>query len=808
MIKNYLRITLRNMGRHKGFTFINVIGLATGMAAFVLIVLFIQHERSFDAHNEHRDDVYRMTLDAAVAGQEILTTSSPAVMAGQFLADFPEVVAATRIDQFSGENLFSVGDNSWYETGFFQADSSFFDLFTVTFLEGNPVTALNRPGTIVISESVAEKAFPNGNALGKTLRHDNRVDYEITGVYQDFPVTSHFRPSLIGSFLTNSRWNDPEWLDNSFQTYLRLAAGTPPESLEAKFPEFIRTYVGPRIELMTGTSYDEALQSGFRYDWKLERLADIYLYSKAQDQLAPTGDARYLTILAVIGLFILLIACINFMNLSTARATGRAREVGIRKTLGSDRGQLVRQFLGESTTLSLIAMIGAVLLIVAVLPVFAGMTGAELTPGPGLALLVLGVSLSTGLLAGLYPAFVLSGFRPALVLKGSFASSRKGTWLRSSLVVFQFAISVALLVGTTVVYKQLQFIQNRDLGFDIEQVVVLPIETSRALDDFDTFRSRALAQPGVVSVASAGILPGPNRIHNNTGFRKDGGAEGDIFLAGLGEVSADYQETLGLRVIAGRDFSDAFGTDSAAAFINRSTAQAMGFTPEEAVGKKLYRLGGMPDGSDRAMEIIGVWEDANFESLHSGVRPIVLGNWSQYQRYLPVRVRKETLNTTLKDLEDIWTAWEPGYPFRYWFMDTDYQQFYAQEQRLGSLYTMFTVLAVMIACLGLFGLASFVTVLRRKEIGVRKVMGASVPGIVALLSREFTVLVLVSCAIGMPVAWYAMHQWLQGFAYATEIGVGVFLFAGSVALLIAWLTVSWQSIRAAVTDPVKSLRYE
>jgi putative ABC transport system permease protein len=436
------------------------------------------------------------------------------------------------------------------------------------------------------------------------------------------------------------------------------------------------------------------------------------------------------------------------------------------------------------------------------------MTGAELTPGPGLALLVLGVSLSTGLLAGLYPAFVLSGFRPALVLKGSFASSRKGTWLRSSLVVFQFAISVALLVGTTVVYKQLQFIQNRDLGFDIEQVVVLPIETSRALDDFDTFRSRALAQPGVVSVASAGILPGPNRIHNNTGFRKDGGAEGDIFLAGLGEVSADYQETLGLRVFAGRDFSDAFGTDSAAAFINRSTTQAMGFTPEEAVGKKLYRLGGMPDGSDRAMEIIGVWEDANFESLHSGVRPIVLGNWSQYQRYLPVRVRKETLNTTLKDLEDIWTAWEPGYPFRYWFMDTDYQQFYAQEQRLGSLYTMFTVLAVMIACLGLFGLASFVTVLRRKEIGVRKVMGASVPGIVALLSREFTVLVLVSCAIGMPVAWYAMHQWLQGFAYATEIGVGVFLFAGSVALLIAWLTVSWQSIRAAVTDPVKSLRYE
>ena len=808
MIKNYLRITLRNMGRHKGFTFINVTGLATGMAAFVLIVLFIQHERSFDAHNEYKDDVYRVVLDAAVAGQDFLTTNSPAVMSGKFQEDFPEVVAATRVNQLTGEHLFSVGNEAWYETGFFQADSSFFDLFTVSFIEGNPITALNRPGTIVVSETVARKAFPNGDALGNTLRHDNRTDYEITGVYRDFPVTSHFRPALIGSFLTHPRWSDPEWLDNSFNTYVRLASGTAPASLEAKFPEFIRTFVGPRIELLTGASYDDAMKSGFRYDWKLERLSDIYLYSKAQDQLAPTGDARYLAILAVIGLFILLIACINFMNLSTARATGRAREVGIRKTLGSDRTQLVRQFLGESIALSLVAMVGAALLILISLPLFARMTGAQLSPGPGLALLILGVSLGTGLLAGLYPAFVLSGFRPALVLKGSFASSRKGTWLRSSLVVFQFAISVALLVGTSVVYKQLRFIQERDIGFDIEQVVVLPVETRRALGDFDTFKSRAMTQPGVVSVAASGILPGPDHIHNNTGFRKEGGADGDIFLAGLGEVSADYQETLGLRIIAGRDFSDELLTDSSSAFINRSTAQAMGYTPEEAVGKTLYRMGGMPDGSDRPMEIIGVWEDANFESVHSGVRPIVLGHWPRNQYYLPVRIRQENMAATLQGLETIWTEWEPGYPFRYWFLDTDYQQFYAQEQRLGNLYTVFTILAVMIACLGLFGLASFVTVLRRKEIGVRKVMGASVPGIVALLSREFTVLVLVACAMGMPVAWYAMDQWLREFAYATEIGAGVFLFAGVTALLIAWLTVSWQSIRAAVADPVKSLRYE
>ena len=808
MLKNYLRITLRNMRRHRGFTFINITGLATGMAAFVLIVLFIQNERSYDAHNEHKDNVYRVVLDAAVAGQEILTASSPAIMATQFQEDFPEVVAATRINNFSSEVLLTVENEPFYQTGYFQADSSVFDVFTFSLIRGEAATALNRPETMALSETAARTLFGNEDPIGRTVRYDNRVDYEVTAVYRDLPVTSHFRPEVMTTFLSHPRVNDPEWLNNSFLTYIRLAAGTPPQQLSAKFPDFMRTYVGPSITQFSGMDYDEALSSGFKYNWQLERLSDIYLYSKSEDQIGPTGDIRYLYILGIIGLFVLAIACINFMNLSTARATGRAREVGIRKTLGSERGQLIRQFLGESVTLSLVAMVVAFGLVLLVMPAFGRISGANLQPEPWLAVLIVGVAVATGLLAGLYPAFALSGFKPALVLKGSFSSSRKGTALRSALVVFQFSISVILLVGTTIVYKQLQFIQNRDLGFEREQVVVLPIETSEALRNYETFRSQALAQPAVISVASAGIMPGPDRIHNNTGFRAEGMSPDELFIAGLGEVSPDYIETMGLNIIHGRSFSWDLATDTAATVINEAAAVAMGYTPETAVGKILYRPGGNMDDSDRPMEVIGVIENANYESLHQQVRPMIFGGWQTNQRYLPVRIQSENVEATLASLQSIWTAWEPGYPFRYYFLDSDYQQFYEQEQRLGSLYTGFTVLAILIACLGLFGLASFVTALRTKEIGVRKVMGASVPSIVVLLSKEFTTLVLISCAIGFPIAWYAMDRWLQDFAYATSIGWGVFVVAGLSALAIAWLTVSYQSIRAATADPVKSLKYQ
>jgi len=808
MIKNYLRITFRNLKRNKGYSFINIAGLATGMAAFVLIVLFIQNEMSFDAHQEHGDDVYRVLMDARVGEQEILDASSPAIMATQFLQEFPEIVSATRIDNFSAAVLITVDNEPYYEDNYFMADSSVFDVFTLPLVEGDAATALNRPNTMVISESVARKYFGDGDPMGRTVQYDNRVDYEITGVLAEVPHTTHFRPQVITSFLTSNRVDDPIWLNNSFMTYLRLRPGADPEALRAKFPEFIRTYVGPQIEQFMGQPYDEALNAGLKYEWQLERMAEIYLHSPSTEQLGPTGDVRYLYILGAIALFVLIIACINFMNLSTARATGRAREVGIRKTMGSDRSQLIRQFLGESVATATISMVFAFGIVLLALPAFSKMAGATLSVAPWLSGVVVMIALVTGILAGLYPAFVLSGFQPAVVLKGSFASSKKGKALRSALVVFQFSISIVLLVGTAIVYKQLDFIQQQDLGFEKEQVVVVPIETRTALQNFDTFRNELLTNTSIADAASAGMVPGPEHIHNNTGFRGEGMRDEEFIIAALGEVSDDYVETMGLKMIAGRDFDASFPSDTSGFVINEAAAAELGFTPEEIVGTTLARLGGNDDGTDRAMTVLGVFENANFESLHTAVRPMVLGHWQMNQRYAPIRIQSADVATTLKQIEEVWTAWEPGYPFTYFFMDTEYQQYYEQEQRLGNLYSYFTILAILIACLGLFGLASFITVQRTKEIGVRKVMGASVPGIVVLLSKEFTYLVLIACLVGFPVAWYAMDLWLQDFAYATTMGWWVFAGSGLLALTIAWLTVSYQSIKTATANPVQSLRYE
>lgn len=805
MLRNYLRIALRNFGRQPGYSFINIFGLATGMAAFVLIALYVQNELSFDAHNPIRNDVYRVVLDAEIANQSILTVSSPAVMAGAFIEAFPEVIDATRISEYSSEMLITVEDRPFYEAGFFLADSSVFSLFALTLVEGDPATALNQPNTIVVSESIATKYFGKESAIGRALRFDNRVDYEITGVMKDPPQTSHFRPQLIGSFLTDRHWNDTEWLNNSFATYIRLLPGSDPDDLIAKFPDFLRTNLGPHMLEFIGQDYDQLVASGMRYMWQLERLGDIYLHSRADDQIGPTGDIRYLYILGFIAMFVLLIACVNFMNLSTARATGRAREVGVRKVLGSDRLQLVNQFLGESTIMALVAMVIAFGIVLIALPSFSKLAGADIRIHLWLVGVMGVTAIFTGIVAGLYPAFVLSSFDPAAVLKGSFSSSRRGTKLRSALVVFQFVVTIILLVGTTVVFKQLRFIQSQDLGFEPMQVVVVPIETESGVINFETFRSQLLSSPAIKNAAAAGILPGPGRIHSTTGFRGERMKSDDVFIAARGEVSKDYVETLGLQMVAGRDFDPEYSGDSLSWVINEATATKLGLTPQEAVGTRLTRL---DDGDGRVGTIIGVTANAHYASMHQRVQPIVLGNWASNQRYGLVKIQADRVGEALSLIESTKVAFEPGYPFRYYFLDSDYQKFYDREQRLGTLYLLFTALAIVIACLGLFGLASFVTSQRAREIGVRKALGASIAGIVLLLSKEFTTLVLIACGIAFPLSWFAMNRWLEGFAYATSMGWSLFAIAGAAAIVIAWITVSYQSIRAAVADPVVALHHE
>lgn len=806
MLGNYLRLTLRNLVRRKGFSAINILGLATGIAAFVLIMLFVQNETTFDRQHRLADNVYRIDLDAQVMGRRITTTNTPIPLVRTLLDEVPGVESAAHIDAFP-RILVAGEEKKFYEDEFFQADSSLFDILSLPLVKGDPRTVLSKPNTAVVTEKAARRYFGDDDPIGKVLTVDNETDYVVTGVIRPETDRTHFQPNIIASFLTSPRRNDTEWVNNTIFTYLRLAPGVRPEQVNTKLDEVVQHHVVPRVEQIAGVRWEDAVKAGMRYRFFLEPVKDIYLHSTAGDQIGPTGDVRYVYILSIIALFVLVIACINFVNLTTARATGRAREVGLRKALGSARGQLIRQFLGESILVVAISMVLALALVSAVLPWFNRVAGAHL----GLAAWVFGalflITLITGVASGIYPAFVLSKFRPALVLQGSFARGTKGSALRSTLVVFQFAISVSLLIGTGIVYKQLRFLNNRDVGFQRSQVVVLPIETEKFLDAFETFRKEAEQQTGIVAVASSSGLPGPNHIHQETAFRGEGNAADDFMLSALVEASPEYVRTLGLRIVEGRDFSDDLETDRENFVISETAAAQLGWSPKEAIGKRLSQMAGNDEDGDRVGRVIGVFKDAHFNSLRELVQPVILGGWSE-RRYVPIRIQAGRTGDALASLESLWARFEPDYPFRYFFLDADYARYYEQERRLGEIMGYFTILAIIISCFGLFGLSSFVTAQRTKEIGVRKVLGASVAGIVLLLSRDFTRLVAIACLAAFPIAYFAMHSWLRSFAYAVDVGWVVFAAAGVAALLIAWLTVSYQSVKAAVADPVESLRYE
>ncbi len=805
MFKNYVKVTLRNAWKHKGFSFLNIAGLGMGMAACVLILLYVKHELSYDSAHERADDVYRVILDAAIMDQEITSTTTPAPMAAVLTEEFPEVVAAVRI-QRALRALISAEERRFSEDRFFWADSTVFDVFTIPLLQGDARTALTRPNTVVLTEEMARKYFGGEEAVGRRIRLNDGEDYEVTGVVREATSPSHFEFDFIASFVSLSSANDVNWLNNSYQTYVLVQPGLEAAVLESKFPDLVRKYVAPQMEQALGQSYAQAEAAGMRWGFHLENLRDIYLQSKAQDQIGATGDIRYVYTLSAIAVFILVIAGINFVNLTTARATNRAREVGMRKVMGSERGPLIRQFLGESVILAFVAQFLTVGLVFAALPLFNNVTGKALWPGLDVVFIVLGIALAFGLLAGIYPAFVLSSFQPIDVLKGTMKSGARGSSLRRVLVVAQFAISMALIIGTAVVFKQLRYVQNAELGFAKEQVVVLPIETDRARQGVETFRNEIVQHAGIVSAASSNGLPG--HIHNNTGFRKEGARDEEVFVAARIGVSHDYVETLGLEIAAGRDLSRDFATDKDAYLVNESAARSMGWTPEQAVGKLLDNVGGGPDGGDRTGPIVGVVKDFHFESLHEPIRNLVLAASESAGMYVSVRISPDQVKPAISFLEEQWATYEPANPFEYFFLDEDFGRFYEQERRLGRIFTGFTILAIFIACLGLFGLASYVTSRRTKEIGVRKVLGASVGSILVLLSKEFTRLVLISALIAFPIAYLMMDQWLEEFAYKTTLSWWIFAAAAVLSLVIAWSTVAYQALRAATANPVDSLRFE
>ena len=801
MWKNYLKIALRNLRRYKGHTAINVAGLAVGMACCLLTFLFVQDERSFDRFHDNADRVYRVVNERHADGSVAHRAATPPAMGPTLAREFPEVLQATRFFSF-GKTLIERDDLQFFERHFWMADSTVFDLFSFDLVQGNPETALTTPYALVLSRTMAEKYFGDADPLGQTLTISGRNTFTVTGVMADLPAQSHIRINFLGSFATMPNFTSEErlrnWIWQQFYTYILLPDGFDPAQLEAKLPAFIAQHADP-----------ETSTYGFNYRTYLQPLADVYLHSaNFRFDFNPRGDVTYVVAFSIVALFILLIACFNFMNLATARSMQRAREVGMRKVIGAQRGQLIRQFLGESMVLALGAMALAVGLVALVLPAFNTFTGKalslDLAQHLGLVAGLLGAGLMVGLVAGSYPAFFLSAFRPIEVLKGAAGAGGGGfSAVRKGLVVAQFAISTVLIIGAAVVFSQVDYIKNKKLGFDKEQMVVLPIRGDID-DNLETVKAELLRHAGIVSATASwgtpgGVVPGDN-------IRLPGSES--AWPANVFTVDHDYVGTYGMELAAGRAFSRDFPADTSQAFIlNETAARDLGWSLDEAVGQEIWWDEWNRDDV-RKGRVVGVVKDFHYNSLHQAIGPLVMLIHPSSFGHVSVRIRPDGVAATLDVLEQTWKTWAPGWPFEYYFLDDDLDEMYRAEEKVGQLAGGFSLLAVVIACLGLFGLAAYSAEQRTKEIGIRKVVGASVPSIVVLLSKDITRLVLAAFVVAAPLAYFAMQRWLDTFVYRIDLSVWTFLLAGLTALAIAWLTVSYQSIRAALADPVEALRYE
>jgi len=813
MFKNYLKIAARNLLKHKAYSLINVLGLAIGMACCILILLYVQNELSYDRHHQNAERIYRVASDHKFGGTNFHMAVSPAPMAEALVRDFPEVESAARFRGYGSFLIKKEGGQNFKEERVIFADNAIFDIFTAPLFAGDTKAALTAPNTVVISRATAKKYFDEANPVGQSLLFDNTGVFKITGVFEDMPDNGHFHFDFIASLTSMEESRNNLWVSNNFRTYLLLKGGGKPAALEAKFPEMVRKYAGPQAQEFLGTSFDELVKQGNQIRFYLQPLQDIHLYSDLGVEFEPNGSIKYVYIFSAIAFFILLIACINFMNLATARSANRAREVGIRKVVGSYRRQLIGQFLSESVFLSVIAMILALVLVELVLPTFNRLAEKNLQTfylgNWALPAALLGITLLVGIVAGSYPAFVLSAFRPVSVLKGALQAGARASRLRSALVVFQFAASVILIVGTIIIKNQLHYIQNKNLGFNKEQVIVL--HDAYALQEkLEAFKNEVMRNPNMISATVSGYLPvSSNR--SDTGFWPEGQRAGDNPVSmQIWSTDYGYIETMGMAIVAGRNFSETFGADSSAIILNQKAAKMFGF--DDPLGKKIYTWAFTPgQGIDRDRTIpytvIGVVKDFHFASLKSNIGALGL-RLGRSRGLVSFRFKVQEVAALIAFLENKWKEFAPDQPFAYSFLDERFSNMYRAEQKVGDVFSVFAGLAIFTACLGLFGLASFMAEQRTKEVGIRKVLGATTVNVTALLSKDFIKLVLVANLIAWPVAWYAMNRWLQDFAYRINISWWVFALAGGLALLIALLTVSTQAIKAALANPVEALRYE
>jgi putative ABC transport system permease protein len=807
MFKSYFIIAIRNLWRNKGFSAINIFGLALGIATCLLIMLFVQHELSYDRYNVKADRIFRVVFRGTMEGGEIKEANVMPPVAQTLKKDYPEVLEATRIRSY-GTPRVSYGTKTFKEDAIAFVDSNFFQVFTLPLVRGDAKTALLQPNTVVISRTVAQKYFGNQDPIGKVLqfKDNNNAALRVTGVIDKVPANSHFQFGLFASMSTLPEASDPSWMSSNFYTYLVLPAGYDYKKLEARLPRVVEKYIGPQLLKAMGITLAQFNQKGNKIGFFLQPLTDIHLHSDLTGDMQPYGDIRYVYIFSAVAIFMLLIACINFMNLSTAGASKRAREVGIRKVMGSVRGQLIRQFLLESLLLTALALLLALLLAYLALPLFNDLTGQnlelEFRSNPWVIPVLILFGLFTGVLAGSYPAFFLSSFNPITVLKGKFAAGRKSIGLRSGLVVFQFFISISLIVCTSVVYNQLSYIRHKDLGYDKDQVLVVQ-ETYWLGNNQDVFRQQLLQDPRVVSVTASGYLPaGPSNGNNFMAFPD---SHADQFIKTLRyEVDNQYIPTLGMQIIAGRNFSTAFGTDSTGVIVNETAARAFGWG-EKALGRRITHMDN--DGTRYTYHVIGIVKDFHFKSLHELITPLVMTLGTDHGTMI-AKVKTRDIAGLLTAMKKKWTDLKAEAPFSYSFLDERFDAVYRSEQNIGRILGIFAGLTILVACLGLFGLATFTAEQRTKEIGIRKVLGASLTGIVSLLSRDFLKLVFLAFLIAAPVAWFVMNSWLQGFPYRIGISGWLFVWAAFLALFITLITISFQAIKAAFANPVKALRSE
>ena len=805
MIKNYITVAFRNILKNKAYSILNITGLAIGLMAFVMIMLYVQYETSFDKHSPNADRIHRVYTRGSLNG-DFEMVATPAPIGAAFVEEIPGVLNFTRVRNI-GFPVIRYEDKVFSEEKWFMADSSYFAVFGLELLQGDKNTALVEPHTVVLTESTAKRYFGNDDPIGKVLNSDRARDYVVTGVIADPPPNTHFHFDFLASLMTYPNMaNNDIWVSNNFYTYLLLDENTSPEEVQSKFPAMVLKYAGPQIEQFLGVSWDKLVEQGASYGFYLQRLTDIHLHSHLDYEVEQNGNILYVRIFSIVALFILIIACINFMNLATARSTKRAREVGVRKTLGSSRSLLVQQFLTESIILSFISSIIALLLVKLLLPVYNTIGGFQLElnllSNPLLLPLIVALILIVGIVSGSYPAFYLASFNPVKVFKGSSLSKGHKSWLRSGLVIFQFTITIMLFAGTMVIYNQLNYIQNKELGYDKENVIIVE-KTDDIGASINAFKEDLKKDPNIISVSNSNSLIGHNFSANVKQIQGEPAENAMLYQ----EFFADpgYAETYGLEVVSGRFFSAERLADSTAAIINETAARLLGF--DDPLGKAF-----VDDFGDQTLlyPIIGVVKDFHLSSLHSEIEPMLIRSFRAggYGRYTAVRISPVDIQGTLGYIEQIWQKYAIDQPFEYTFLDDDFDQLYIEESRTSKIVTIFSLLALLIASLGLFGLASYITEQRTKEIGIRKVLGASVPNIYVLLSKSILILVAVATIISWPVTFMVMNRWLENFAYRISFNQMFFIVSGIIAFVIAQTTVTGQALKAARSNPIKAIKYE